>query len=195
MKNVHAGALPQSHTVPRWWEDRGVRVTIQALLVVIFSAAAAFGKSAHVGIGVPGSSGVYWLGPMMLGAMVMRWKGSGVLMGVGVGLWTVPFGLHNTMGYNILLYGSTGLLIDLISQIPVVSIRNFFGALVVGLGAHLAKFAFIMGAAAMSSVTRHFLLVGVLNSLGLHIAFGIAAGVAAWAVFRLGQGAGKKMLS
>ena len=195
MKSVRTAALPGLQTLPQWWEHRSVRISIQALLVVIFSTAAAFGKSIHPAMGIPGSSALYWLGPMVLGAAVMRWKGSGVLMGVGVGLWTVPFGLHNAMGYNMMLYGGSGLLIDLIANLPGVNIRNPFGAVVIGLGAHLAKFAFIMSAAAMSSVTRHFLIVGVLNSLGLHSAFGIAAGFCGWAVFRLGQGAGKKLLS
>jgi hypothetical protein len=195
MKNFRAAAMPGLQTFPQWWEHRGFRVAVQALLVVIFSTAAAYGKSIHPAMGIPGSSSLYWLGPMILGATVMRWKGSGVLMGVGMGFWTMPFGLQHTMGYNMMLYGSTGLLIDLIAHLPKMNIRNPFGAIITGLGAHLAKFAFIMGGAALSSVTKHFVLVGVLNSLGLHIAFGIAAGFCGWAVFRLGQGAGKKMLS
>ena len=195
MKNVHAGTMPRLAAVPQLWEHRGVRISIQAALVVAFSAMAALGKSIHPALGIPGSSALYWLGPMMLGAAVMRWKGSGVLMGIGVGCWTLPFGLQHTMGYNMMLYGSTGLLIDLIANLPGVNIRNPFGALVTGLGAHLAKFAFIMGGAALSPVIKHFVLVGVLNSLGLHIAFGLASGFCAWAVFRLGQGAGKKLLS
>jgi hypothetical protein len=195
MKEVRATTLPGLQVFPELWERRGFRIAVQAALVVIFSALAAFGKSAHVGQGIPGSSGVYWLGPMVLGAATMRWRGAGTLTGIGMGFWSVPFGLEHTMGYNLMLYGSTGLLIDLIARIPKVNIRNVFGAVIVGLGAHLAKFGFIMGAAATSSVTKHFLLVGVLNSLGLHIAFGIAAGFCGWAVFRLGQGAGKKLLS
>ena len=195
MKNFRAAALPGLQTVPQWWEHRGFRVAVQALLVVIFSTMAAAGKAMHPAMGIPGSSALYWLGPMMLGAAVMRWKGSGVLMGIGVGCWTLPFGLQHTMGYNMMLYGSTGLLIDLIANLPGVNIRNPFGALVTGLGAHLAKFAFIMGGAALSPVIKHFVLVGVLNSLGLHIAFGLASGFCAWAVFRLGQGASKKLLS
>ncbi len=195
MSKVRTAALPGLSFVPQWWEHRGFRIGVQALLVVIFSTAAAFGKSIHPSMGIPGSSALYWLGPMMLGATVMRWRGAGLATGIGMGFWSVPFGLEHTMGYNMLLYGSTGLLIDVIAHLPKMNIRNPFGAVLTGLGAHLAKFAFIMGAAAMAPVTKHFLLVGVLNSLGLHVAFGIAAGFCAWAVFRLGQGAGKKLLS
>ena len=195
MKNVHAGTMPRLAAVPQLWEHRGVRISIQAALVVAFSAMAALGKSIHPALGIPGSSALYWLGPMMLGAAVMRWKGSGTAMGIGVGLFTIPFGLQHTMGYNILLYGSSGLLIDLIANLPMVNIRNPFGAIFTGLGAHLAKFAFIMGAAAISPLTKHFIFFGVMKSLGLHIAFGIAAGFCAWAVYYLGKGAGKKLLS
>jgi hypothetical protein len=195
MSKVGTAALPRLPFIPEWWEHRGFRIGVQVLLVVIFSAATAFGKAIHPSMGIPGSSALYWLGPMMLGAAVMRWRGAGLATGIGVGFLSVPFGLQHTMGYNVMLYGSTGLLIDVIAHLPRMNIRHPLGAVLTGLGAHLAKFGFIMGAAAMSPLTKHFLFVGVLNSLGLHIAFGIAAGFCAWAVFRLGQGAGKKLLS
>jgi hypothetical protein len=195
MKTVRTAVHPGLQLVPELWEHRGFRIAVQALLVVGFSALAVFGKAIHPSIGVPGSSSIYWLAPMILAGGVMRWPGAGLLTGVGVGCWSMPFGLGHTMGYNLMLYGSTGLLIDVIARVPGVNIRNLLGAVVIGVGAHLTKFGFIMGAATMSSVLKHFLFVGVLNSLGLHIAFGITAGIVGWGIFKLGQGAGKKMLS
>lgn len=194
MKQIRTATHPGLQTLPQWWEHRSFRIVVQIMLVVGFSALAALGKAIHPAQGIPGSSSIYWLGPMILGAATMRWPGAGMAMGIGMGFFSVPFGLEHTMGYNLALYGSTGVLIDVISHLPKMNIRNPFTAIITGLGAHLSKFAFIMGGAALSPVIKHFEIVGVLNSLGLHIAFGIAAGFFGWAIFRLGQGAGKKLL-
>jgi hypothetical protein len=194
MKQLRTTVLPGVQILPQICEKRGFRLGVQIMLVVIFSALAAAGKVIHPSQGIPGSSSLYWLAPMMLGMTVMRWPGAGVLTGISMGCWGIPFGMEHTFGYNVALYGSTGLLIDLITSIPKVNIRHPLGAIVTGFGAHMIKFGFILGAATMSSVTRHFIVVGILNSALLHAAFGIASGFIAWSVFKLGQGASNKLL-
>ena len=134
MKQLRTATHPGLHTLPQWWESRSFRIVVQIMLVVGFSALAAFGKSIHPSQGIPGSSSIYWLGPMILGAATMRWPGAGMAMGVGMGFFSVPFGLEHTVGYNLALYGSTGVLIDIISHLPKMNISNPFAAIVTGLG-------------------------------------------------------------
>jgi len=157
------------------------------LLIAAFSALTAVAKNAHPSMGIPGSSGVFWLTVMIMARAVVKTDITGTLTGVGVAAWGVPFGLEHTFGYNVLLYGASGLLLDAMTKIPKISLENPLWAALCGLVAHMAKFGFIVYAAMTASVTKHFLVVGILNSAGLHAAFGIAAGVIGWAIVKGGR--------
>jgi hypothetical protein len=145
---------------------------------------AAWAKSLSPGIGVPGSSGMLWVTPLVIGRMAVQKRGAGITMGLATALWGVPFGIHNALGYNLVLYGATGLALDLAAVLPFVNIRNPFGAVFCGIFGHLIKFGFITEAAMLTGVTKNFVLFGLLNSLFLHIAFGAVAGIAAWLVYK-----------
>jgi hypothetical protein len=182
MKAIRAELTQESQGLSRLWDNRLIRISVQALLIIGFSALAAAAKRIHPSLGIPGSSAVFWLTAMVFGRSFTRWSGAGLLTGMGVAVWGVPFGLEHTFGYNVALYGCAGLLIDLITRLPKINILHPVGAVVCGFTAHMAKFVFILYAAISASVTKHFLLVGILDSALLHAAFGIAAGIFGWAV-------------
>jgi hypothetical protein len=167
-----------------FWQNRWVRIGLQVLLVIVFSALTAIAKKLHPSMGIPGSSAVYWLTVMIVGRSVTRWHGAGMLTGVGVGLWGIPIGLEHTFIYDIALYGCAGLLIDITSSLPRLDIRTPIGAVLCGFSAHMTKFGFILCTTLTASVTRHFLVVGILNSALLHAAFGAAAGLLGWGLFK-----------
>jgi hypothetical protein len=48
----------------------------------------------------------------------------------------------------------------------------------------MVKFGFILGASLSSPVTKHFVIVGIMQSFALHVASGIASGLLAWIVYR-----------
>jgi len=152
--------------------------------LIAFSALTAVAKKAHPSLGIPGSGGIFWLTAMIMARAFIKTEVTGTLTGVGVAAWGIPFGLEHTFGYNVLLYGASGLLLDMMTRIPKISLENPLGAAVCGIVAHMAKFGFIVFAAVTASVTKHFIVVGFLTSAGLHAAFGIAAGIIGWAVVR-----------
>jgi hypothetical protein len=115
-------------------------------------------------------------------------------MGISVALWGIPVGINNGIVHNLGLYGFTGLALDLSARLPHINIRNPFGAIFCGAIAHMIKFAFLMTAALTSSVTTHFMIFGILKSAGLHLAFGAAAGLIGWLVYKAGK-EGKNKLS
>ena len=51
----------------------------------------------------------------------------------------------------------------------------------------MVKFGFIAGVALTSVVTKHFMVIGLAQSAGLHLAFGAVAGVVGWGAYRLTQ--------
>ena len=177
--------MPRDSVIFRLWSDKRTRFLLKLLLIVGFSALTAVAKRLHPSMGIPGSSGVFWLTAMIIGRSTVKMDFSGTLMGAGVAAWGIPFGLEHTFGYNILLYGITGLLLDLMLKIPKVSLSNPIGAAVCGLVAHMAKYGFIVYGALATSVTKHFIVVGFLNSAALHAAFGIAAGLIGWGVVKV----------
>jgi hypothetical protein len=85
---------------------------------------------------IPGSSGMLWVTPLVIGRIVVRKRGAGILMGVSTALWGVPLGVHNALFYNLFLYGITGLALDLAAVLPFINILNPFGAVFCGLFAH-----------------------------------------------------------
>jgi len=172
---------------PSWWQDTRVRTLLQFLFLIGMGAVAALGKAVHPPMGIPGSSGILWLTPMVLGYVLIPKRGAGVLMGATMALWGVPMGIHNDLVYNLGLYGATGLALDITAALPRVNIRNLFGALFCGVFAHMVKFGFIVDAALTSGVTRNFLILGLAKSALLHVAFGAGAGLVGWLIYKVWQ--------
>jgi hypothetical protein len=164
------------------------------LLIAAFSALTAFAKKAHPSVGIPGSSAIFWLTAMIAGRSVVKTEFAGLLIGCGTAAWGMPMGLEHTFGYNILLYGASGLLLDVMTKMPKISLDNPIGAALSGLTAHMAKYGFIVYAAMATSVSKHFIIVGFIKSAALHAAFGIAAGLIAWGIVKAAR-LGLKRLS
>ncbi len=185
MNNVGEAAVSSRvGVISGLWQNNKVRIALQVLFLLGMSGLAAWGKSISPGLGIPGSSGILWLTPLVIGRMSVQKRGAGIFLGVTTALWGVPFGIHNALFYNMFLYGIAGLALDLAAVLPFVNIRNPFGAIFCGIIAHLGKFLFINEAAMLTGVTKNFILFGLAWSAMTHIAFGAAAGVAAWLVYR-----------
>jgi hypothetical protein len=161
------------------------KVLLQALFLITMAAVSAYWKKNTLDLGIPGSSAVLWLGPMIIGRLAVRRKCAGTFTGMAVALWGLLFTLKNPFIYNLGLYGGTGLALDVAASFPKVNIRNIFGAIFCGIFAHMVKFGFIVGAAMTSSSVRHFVVVGTAKAAGLHILFGACAGVAAWVIYKI----------
>jgi hypothetical protein len=166
------------------WQKTWFRVLVQILFLLGMSGVAAWAKSVSPGIGIPGSSGILWVTPLVIGRMAVQKRGAGILMGVTTALWGVPFGIHNALFYNLFLYGITGVALDLAAVLPFINIRNPFGAVFCGVFAHLIKFGFISEAAMLTGVSKNFIIFGLAKAGILHIAFGAAAGILAWLAYK-----------
>lgn len=169
---------------PAWWQDTRIRTLIKVLFLIGVGGVAAYGKSVSLPLGIPGSSAVLWLAPMVIGYLVVPKRGAGLLIGASVALWGIPLGINHALFYNLGLYGGTGLALDIAGLLPRINVRNPLGAVFCGAFAHMVKFGFIVVAAMTSTVTRHFLVVGLAQSALLHLGFGIAAGIVGWVVYK-----------
>jgi hypothetical protein len=146
-------------------------------------AVAVLMKKISFPLGIPGHSGVLWLGALVAGRALVRRDGAGLLMGASMALWAIPIGLKHDFTYNLSLYAATGLALDTVARLPRISIRHPIGAIFCGMLAHMVKFGFIAAAALTGGLTKKFMLFGLVESGLLHLAFGAAAGLLGWGAY------------
>lgn len=120
--------------------------------------------------------------------------GLGTLVGASTAVWGIPIGLEQTFGQNLASFGIAGLALDVMMLIPKMNIRKWWGAITCALVANLAQFGVILYSSLTATVVKHFEVVGILNSLGLHVGFGIAAGIMGWAIYRGGEMGFRKLV-
>lgn len=158
---------------------------IHILGIVLFGALAALGKKATMDLGIPGHSALLWLAVMVAGRGIINRDGAGFALGVSTALWGMPADFNNSLFHNIGLYGSTGLVLDLISRTSILEFRGPAWAITAGALAHMVKFLFIVGKSAVSVTVKRFVLLGVIESAALHLVFGVGAGLAGYGIICL----------
>jgi hypothetical protein len=193
--NTRVESLPRSLAgdLRSLWQNARVRALLQVLFLLGMGALATYAKSLSLPLGIPGHSAVLWLGVMVAGRTLVNKNGAGTLMGVSVPFWAVAMsGMHmpeglalNGFGFNLGIYGISGLALDLFAKLPRVNIRHWFGAMTCGILAMVCKIGFQLITTFFSSTTRNFILFGVLKSVGLHIVFGAMAGLLGWGAYRV----------
>lgn len=171
--------------------DSSANTFLRLLALMAISLVVAFGKKATMDMGIPGHSALLWLSAMIAGRAIVNRDGSGFAIGVMTAFWGVPVGLNNSLLSNVALYGLTGAIIDLSARFSLFNQRSAAWFLFCGSFAHMVKFAFVIVRGLLSVTAKRFLLFGVLKSAGLHLVFGIGAGLAAYGIYTLFQsGAG-----
>ncbi len=182
-----------SKQVESLWHDARVKGILQVLYFIMVGLISAFFKKMHPGIGVSGSSAVYWLAPLILGRLLVKRDGGATFSGACVALWGIPLGLNNDISHNLALYAGAGLAIDVMAWLPFIKIRKVWGATLTGIVAHMVKFVIIMGSAFTSPVTKNFVASGIFQSAWQHVVFGAGAGFVAWAAFKVWQSAQNRL--
>lgn len=135
-------------------------------------------------LGIPGHAGVGWIAVLVSGQLIYGRPPLAIVAGLSMGLWGVPVGLHHSIGYNMLLYGLAGGLLDsrVLLRLPL---HHAWGAALAGTAVHLAKFGFIFANAWISFTVRRVEIFGLLAALLNHVLFGVAGGLLGWGLWRL----------
>ena len=161
-------------------------VIAQAAFVLVAGALVALSRRYFdLHIGVPGHTGLLWMFLLVYSRGLVDRPGAGVLIGVSAALWLEPLGAKHTLPYNLLLHASVGSVVDVMARAPFVRLATPAGGLLAGAFAHAGKYGFILAHAKVLALPKNFLLIGVLESFGLHLLFGavggLAAGLVIWA--------------
>lgn len=185
MQNAVSTATGSAGAIARWRQSEKAKALLQLLLLLGVGAVGALMKRVEPSLGIPGSSGPLWLGTLVAGRAIVRRDGAGTVAGAALAVWGIPVGLNGGFTHNLALYGITGVALDVVARLPRMSPRGLLGALACGASSHMVKFSFIVSAAYGTSLTKHFMVVGLLRSALLHLGFGILAGLAGWGAYRL----------
>jgi len=156
-----------------------------AWAVVIGLVAALAKRYLDLHLGIPGHAGVGWIAVLISGRLFNGRAGMATVAGLSMGLWGVPVGLGHSLGYNMMLYGLAGSLLDsgTLIRLPM---HRVWGAAVAGVTIHLAKFGFVFANAWISDILRRVEIFGFLGALANHLIFGAAGGILGWMVWRAG---------
>lgn len=168
----------RTRTSPFGLPHRGLLVDVGLALLTGLGIAVAK-ATLDLSLGIPGSSGMFWIAVLVAGAMVNPRAGMTTLAGMSVGLWGVPLGIGHAGLYNVELYGTTAVTLDVLMRLHL-PVGTLVGAVVGGALAHAAKFGFIFGTAAASGIVRRFELFGIMPALWNHVLFGLLGGALAW---------------
>jgi hypothetical protein len=156
-----------------------------ALAVLVGLAAALAKRYLDFHLGVPGHAGVGWIATLVAGTLVNPRRGMTVAAGLSMAVWGVPVGLGHTLGYNAALYGTAAGVLEA-SVLLRLPLGRWWGAMTAGAAVHIAKYAFVFGRAWVSGIIRNFEVYGILAALRNHLVFGLAGGLAGWALYRGG---------
>jgi hypothetical protein len=128
---------------------------------------------------IPGSSGIWWVIPVMVGVSVVRRPGAGTYIGLISGLLASFFGSDPLHLFDLFKYLALGAAVDLgtllfVGRLDVVAI-----GFVVGAGGNLAKMVVNYAINLFFGVQAHFILLGIGISSATHLVFGGIGGVLA----------------
>ena len=164
--------------------QRSVAVDV-ALAVAIGLVAALAKRYLDFSLGIPGHAGVGWIAVLVSGRLLNGRIGMATISGLAMGASALPVGLGHSLGYNLLLYGMAGALLDsgVLLRLPL---KRAWGAALAGMIVHVAKYGFIFANAWVSDILRRVEIFGFLGALFNHVIFGAAGGLLGWALWRGG---------
>jgi hypothetical protein len=173
-------------TLARSRSTRQRSLSVDLVVAVMIGLAAALAKRyLDFHLGIPGHAGVGWIAVLISGRLLNGRAGMATVAGLSMGLWGAPVGLGHSIGYNMMLYGLAGSLLDsgTLLRLPM---RRLWGATLAGVVIHLAKFGFVFANAWISDIVRRVEIFGLLGALANHLVFGAAGGMLGWAMWRAG---------
>lgn len=174
-------------TLARTSSTRTRSILLDVSLAVAIGLAGALAKRyLDFSLGIPGHAGVGWIGVLVLGRLLHGRGGMATIAGLSMGLWGVPIGLGHSLGYNMLLYGMAGALLDS-GRLLRLPLNRAWGAALAGAIVHIAKYGFIFANAWISEILRRVEVFGFVAALANHVVFGAAGGLLGWAIWRSGR--------
>jgi ABC-type thiamin/hydroxymethylpyrimidine transport system permease subunit len=139
---------------------------------------------------IPGSTGIWWVIPVMVGASVVRKPGAATYIGLVSGMLASFFGTDPLHLLDLFKYLALGGAVDLSTLLLLGRLDVVGVGFVVGASANLAKMAISYAINLAFGVQAYFILLGIGVSSVTHLVFGGIGGVLAVLLVRRLERAG-----
>ena len=132
-----------------------------------------------VPIHVPGSSGIVWVLPLIVGTAIVRKPGAGTYAGLVSGILASFFGIEPLHVFDVFKYTAMGITIDLVSMAFGYRLENPVVGFVAGAAGNVVKMVVNYAVHLLLGVQGVFILLGIGLSSATHIVFGGIGGIIA----------------
>jgi ABC-type thiamin/hydroxymethylpyrimidine transport system permease subunit len=139
---------------------------------------------------IPGSSGIWWVIPVIVGVSIVKRPGAGLYIGLISGLLATFFGSDPLHVFDLFKSLALGGAVDLTTFLLIGRLDLIGVGFVVGAGANLAKMAVNYGVHLLFGIQAQFILLGIGISSVTHLVFGGLGGVLAVLLVRRLEKAG-----
>ena len=132
-----------------------------------------------VPIHTPGSSGIFWVLPLVVGAALVRKPGAGTYAGLVSGILASFFGVEPLHVFDIFKYTAMGITIDLVSMAFSHRLDNPVVGFIAGAAGNMVKMVVNYAVHLLLGVQGVFILLGIGVSSFTHLVFGGIGGIIA----------------
>jgi ABC-type thiamin/hydroxymethylpyrimidine transport system permease subunit len=155
-----------------------------ALLSLIGAMVFVLNRLFEIPLHLPGSSGIYWVIPVIIGVRVVRKPGAGLYIGLISGILASFFGNDPLHLFDLFKYLALGGAIDLTALIFGYQFTNPLVGFIAGVSGNLAKMVVNYGVQFFFGIQTNLILIGIGVASVTHLIFGGIGGVLASLVLR-----------
>lgn len=155
-----------------------------ALLSLLGAMIFVLNRLFEIPLHVPGSSGIWWVIPVIIGARVVRKPGAGIYIGFISGILASFFGNDPLHLFDLFKYLALGMAIDITALVFGYQFTNPLVGFIAGVAGNLAKMVVNYGVQAFFGIQTNLILIGIGVASVTHLIFGGIGGVLASLIIR-----------
>ncbi len=148
-------------------------------LLSLFGALVFVVREIEVPLRTPGSSGILWVVPVIIGTAIVRRPGAGTYVGLVSGILASFFGVEALHVFDIFKYTAMGVTVDLVSIAFGYRLDHPVVGFIAGAAGNIVKMVVNYGVHLLLGVESTFILIGIGASSVTHLIFGGIGGVLA----------------
>jgi ABC-type thiamin/hydroxymethylpyrimidine transport system permease subunit len=148
-------------------------------LLSLFGALVFVVREIEIPIHVPGSSGVLWVVPVIIGTAIVRKPGAGTCVGIVSGVLASFFGVEALHIFDVFKYTAMGVTIDLVSIAFGYHLDRPVVGFIAGAAGNIVKMVVNYSVHLLLGVESTFILIGIGVSSVTHLIFGGIGGILA----------------
>ncbi|MCK9580315.1 MAG: ECF transporter S component [Methanoregula sp.] len=150
-----------------------------ALLSLCAALIVALNIALAIPLKIPGHTGIYWVVPVIIGVGIVKKPGAGTYIGFISGILATLFGLNTLHIFNLLIYLSMGITIDILGFVFFYRLDHPAAGFITGAAGNLVKMIVNYTLQTFLGIPAGFILIGIGTASITHVIFGGIGGILA----------------